>query len=320
MTISVVIPTYNRRSHVFRAIDSALAQTVPVDEIIVVDDGSTDGTAEAVGCRYGSRVNVFKQDNGGAAAARNYGIREARGEWVAFLDSDDVWLPTKIERQVEALAALGREFGLCSTDTVFDGNPDMTLSRFQETGFAAAPGFGALEEPARYIVGWRNPFVTSSLVVRCSLLRDVGGFDEALVIGEDQDLMLRLGFRARVCFVAEQLVRMDRDPARTIGLERLLSTRSDRNYDSFELMYSKWLTMPEVAGTEYEQAIRELLRLVYYSSIEAKLHDLRMRPALGRIGQLRALGEHYPLIALRLFARKVKKLRHSPKGSQAHIG
>jgi glycosyltransferase involved in cell wall biosynthesis len=320
MTISVVIPTYNRRTQVFQAIDSAFAQTVPVDEIIVVDDGSTDGTAEAVGYRYGSRVNILRQDNGGAAAARNSGIREARGEWVAFLDSDDVWLPTKIERQIEALTAFGPEFGLCSTDTVFDGNPDMTLSRFQEVGFEGAPGFGVLEEPARYIVGWRNPFVTSSLFVRCSLLRDVGGFDEALVIGEDQDLMLRLGFRARVCFVAEQLVRMDRDPARTIGLENLFSTRSDRKYDSFELMYSKWLTMPELAGTEYEQAIRDLLRLVYYSSIEAKIHDLRMKPALRRIGRLRAFGEHYPVIALTLFARKVRKLRQTPEGSHTHIG
>jgi len=309
MTISVIIPTYNRRMHVFRAIDSAFAQTVPIDEVIVVDDGSTDGTVEAMARRYGSTVNILRQANRGAAAARNRGIREARGEWVAFLDSDDVWLPTKLERQVEALTILGREYGLCSADAAFDGNPDMKLSRFQEMGLECRGEFGTLEEPARHIVGWRNPFVTSSLFVRTSLIREIGGFDEALVIGEDQDVMLRLGFRTKFCFVADELVRMDRDPTRTTGLEKLLGTRDDRKYNSLEWMYKKWLTLPEIGGTKYEQTIRQLLRLTYYSSIEAKIHDVRMRPAIDKILQLRALGEYYPLMALMLFVRKLKKLR-----------
>lgn len=79
MKISVIIPNYNPRAQIFRAIDSALAQTAPVDEIIVVDDGSADGAAEAVRARYGSRIPVLRQKNAGVAAARNYGIREARG-------------------------------------------------------------------------------------------------------------------------------------------------------------------------------------------------------------------------------------------------
>jgi len=311
MTISVVIPTYNRRPRVFRAIDSALEQTAPLSEIIVVDDGSTDGTAEAVASRYGRRVNIIKRGNGGASAARNHGVREARGEWIAFLDSDDVWLSTKVDRQATALSALGPEYGVCSTDTLFDGNPDLKLSRFQQVGFECKLRFGTLEEPARQIVACQTPFVTSSLLVRRPLLHEVGGFDEALVIGEDQDLMLRLSFRTRFCFAGEQLVRMDRNPARPLGLEKLLATRDDRNYNSHERMYSKWLTLPEVVGTNYEQLIRELLRLTYYSSIEAKLHDLRVKAALTRMRQLRDLGERYPSVFSMLLVRKLTKFRRS---------
>jgi len=320
MTISVVIPTYNRRTHIFRAIESVLAQTVPVDEIIVVDDGSTDGTAEAVGSRYGSSVSIFRQENRGVAAARNRGIHEARCEWIAFLDSDDVWLPTKVQRQLEALAALRGEFGVCFTDNVFDGNPDMKRSMFQEAGFEGAPGFGTLEDPAQYIVAGREPFFTSSLLVQRSVLEEVDGFDEALAIGEDTDLFFRLSFRTRFCFAAEPLVRIDREPSRLYTVSSLCSTRDDRKYDSLERWYTKWLAMPEVTGTKYEQPIRETLRLVYYSSVEAKVHDLRIRPAFRRLGRLKALGHSYPLIILRLFTRKIKKLRRGSNGSESRIG
>jgi len=179
-------------------------------------------------------------------------------------------------------------------------------------GFDAATKFGTLDEPAEFVVGWRNPFVTSSMLVKSSLLQDPYGFDEALVIGEDVDLIFRLGFRTTFCFVAEQLVQMDRDPNRDLGLEKLLATRDDRRYDSIERMYVKWLAMPEVAGTKYEQPIRGLLRQDYYSSVEAKLHELRVGPAFRRIGRLRDLGDSYGFIAYMLLTRKVRKLLKSP--------
>lgn len=98
-SVSVVIPTYNRADRVVRAIDSVLAQTRPVDEIIVIDDGSTDDTEKIV-LRYGPPVRYVRQENAGPAAARNRGIAEAQGTWIAFLDSDDRWCPEKMASQM----------------------------------------------------------------------------------------------------------------------------------------------------------------------------------------------------------------------------
>src|ERR1700683_1346744 len=97
--VSVVIPTHNRALQVKEAIDSVLAQSEPVREIIVVDDGSTDDTQKQLST-YADRVRVLILQGEGASAARNSGIRAALGQWIAFLDDDDVWLPAKIERQM----------------------------------------------------------------------------------------------------------------------------------------------------------------------------------------------------------------------------
>jgi glycosyltransferase involved in cell wall biosynthesis len=102
-TVSALIPTYNAGHLVVRAIESVLAQSSPASEIVVVDDGSTDDTAERVAA-FGESVRYVAQPNAGASAARNLGIASSRGEFVAFLDADDVWHPRKLEAQLEALA------------------------------------------------------------------------------------------------------------------------------------------------------------------------------------------------------------------------
>ena len=102
--VTVVIPTYNRAKVILRALETAFAQTYRNLEIIVVDDGSTDDTT-AVLAPYWERIHYIHQSNQGASAARNRGIQEATGEFIAFLDSDDEWLPAKLERQIELLEA-----------------------------------------------------------------------------------------------------------------------------------------------------------------------------------------------------------------------
>jgi len=315
VTVSAVIPTYNRRAQVLRALDSVLAQTVSVDEIIVVDDGSTDGTAEAIRSRYGSSVAVFSQGNAGVSAARNRGLREAKGEWMAFLDSDDSWFPNKIECQIEALATLGNEFGLCFTDCVYEGNPDMKLSVFEEAGLNDTPRLGSLDDPAKYVLASREPFWTQSLLVRRSLLAEPSWFDEALTVREDTDVLFRLSFKTRFCFVAEPLVRIDRAPSRD-GLCNLYITGDPRVFDSLERLYTKWLALPEVAGTQYEGLIRDALRGFRYDSAEDKIHHLRMGPALGEIGRISAMGESYMSVFANLLCRKLAKMRRRHDASR----
>src|SRR3989338_2429905 len=103
-SVSVVIPTYNRAVRVKNAIDSVLSQTAADYEIVVVDDGSTDGTADIIHSTYGSKVILIEQENKGVSAARNTGVRAARGDLIAFLDNDDRWMPEKLQTQLPLMA------------------------------------------------------------------------------------------------------------------------------------------------------------------------------------------------------------------------
>ena len=136
MRVSAVIPTYNRRSYIARAIDSVLSQTVPVDEILVVDDGSTDGTAELLEERYGGRVRIIKQANTGVSGARKRGIQEAKGDWIAFLDSDDEWMPGRNAQLLEAVGHVPNDVAWIFGDmqVITDLGGDTTL--FGEHGLS----------------------------------------------------------------------------------------------------------------------------------------------------------------------------------------
>src|SRR5438067_12184345 len=117
--VSVIIPTYNRVARVQNAINSVLCQTFTDFEVIVVDDGSSDDTAIILQETYGDRIRYFAQPNQGVSAARNKGLAEARGEWIALLDSDDLWEKEKLEWQFKALQRFGSQCGGCYTDTRF---------------------------------------------------------------------------------------------------------------------------------------------------------------------------------------------------------
>jgi len=185
--VSVILPTYNRREMLLATLDSAFARLGPDDEIVVVDDGSTDGTAEALASPP-DRVRVFSIENRGPAGARNVAIREARGEYIAFLDSDDPWLPGSIDPQVEALAA-DESIGLScagSRPVDADGNP---------TGSDRIGEDGGDDLVAELLV--RNFVTTSTAVIPRRVLNDVGLFDEDLENSMDWDLWLRIAMDYR---------------------------------------------------------------------------------------------------------------------------
>ncbi|WP_141453394.1 glycosyltransferase family A protein [Pseudoxanthomonas sp. z9] len=179
---AVVIPAYNAAATIAVALDSVFAQTVPPCQVIVVDDGSADGERLAeVLAGYGGKVRLLRQANAGPAAARNAGARACEGEWIAFLDADDSWLPHKLERQLE----LGR-----------DPRAGLLHGRARAPALPREMGFDALWEC--------NRICTSMTVVRRQAFEALGGFDESpeLVGAEDYHLWLRIahaGWRVLAC-------------------------------------------------------------------------------------------------------------------------
>lgn len=210
MSVSVVIPCYNRRELIGRAIASALTQSVPPAEVIVVDDGSRDGSAE-VARSFGAPVIVIEQPNAGAATARNRGIEQATGNWIAFLDSDDEWHPSKLEKQLSAATRFPQAaLVFCDTQTVCEERTVMP-SRFGLGGMegAAIESDGAFQQFDRALFPRllnQSRVITSAVMVRRELseLR----FPEDIWGSEDWSLWLTLGARYAFAAVNEVLVTM----------------------------------------------------------------------------------------------------------------
>lgn len=183
-SISVVIPVYNREQLIGPTLESLLNQTLPAEEIIVVDDGSTDETAR-VAAGYGSTVRVIRQRNQGPAAARNRGFRESRGEFVHFFDSDDLAVPNKHEVQLDALATNGADIAYGPwIKGAFNGKVFTPVNGvFQQGGL---PGEDLVKS---LLCNWS--IVPHACLFRRSVVERSGGFPEDLFVGEDQFMFLR---------------------------------------------------------------------------------------------------------------------------------
>jgi len=195
MRISVVIPSYNRRHTLERALQSVFEQTSPVDEVILVDDGSTDGSSEMVRQLF-AQVNVITQPNLGVSAARNRGIAAARFEWIALLDSDDSWLPQKIV-QIRRAQKLQPGFVLYHSDEIWmrRGVRVNPMQKHRKSG-------GWIFEQCLPLCA----ISPSATVIRKSTLESVGKFDEQLPACEDYDLWLRLCHRFPVHYIDQPLI------------------------------------------------------------------------------------------------------------------
>lgn len=217
VAVSAIIPTWNRRELLLRALESVLAQTRPVDEIIVVDDGSTDGTGEAIAARHGDRVRHVWQENAGVSAARNRGMELARGRYFALLDSDDEWLPDKTRLQLEFLEARP-DYGMALCDVVRMDAAHRDIEVFRRRDLIPEDGMvlrWVLREPA---------LVPASVMLRREAWAEVGGFDTTLATGEDLDFHLRVARRWPIGIVEQALVRAMRGHD---GLSSLSRTYDD---------------------------------------------------------------------------------------------
>lgn len=185
MIFSVVIPTYNRLALLRRTIESVLSQRFADYEVIVVDDGSTDGTTAYLKS-LGGRVRVLEQANRGPGAARNLGVKSASGTYIAFLDSDDVWFPWSLETYASLIAQHGSPAFVAGKPFRFQ-REELLASVVCETASSVrfADYFASGDE-------WRW-WGVSSFVIRADVLRAAGGFAESNMNGEDADLALKLG-------------------------------------------------------------------------------------------------------------------------------
>jgi len=241
--VSVVIPTYNRLPQVKDAIESVLNQIYRDFELWVVDDGSTDGTGEALRA-FGDKVKYISQDNRGVSTARNVGLRISGGKYLAFLDSDDLWEPEKLDIQVTFMEE-NPQFPLCYTDEVWIRrgirvNPKKKHAKYSGWIFEKCLPLCIISP--------------SSALIKRSLFDEIGGFDETLPVCEDYDFWLRVACRYPVLFIDKKLV------VKRGGHADQLSNRSWGN-DRYRVMaLEKLLCSQDLKAEERSMASGELVR------------------------------------------------------------
>lgn len=298
-SVSVVIPAYNAAAFLAEAVASALGQSRPPLEVIVIDDGSTDGSP-AIARGVGSRVRVISQENRGAAAARNRGIEAASGEWIAFLDADDLWVPTKLEEQLAFL----------------ESHAECAAVYAQMVNFSADRGTAGLPQPDVVHSGWlfdrllvENFVPLPSLVVSAEALRLVGGFDDSLATAEDTNLLLRLALRHQIGGLARPLLRRrlhgsnlsdrgDVEVGTLKNLDRLVARFPDKAPERYAPMRDAYRVRGAMLARHYFQVAeyqraREVARRLHAMGVEdAGTRAIRLlaafpRPLLQGARQLR---------------------------------
>jgi glycosyltransferase involved in cell wall biosynthesis len=236
------------------------AQTVPPFEVLLVDDGSTDDTHSVVQRLLAEhqdwvgRLRYVRQENQGKSAALNTALPLAGGEWIAFNDSDDRWLPEKLERQ---LAALDRfpECLACFTETSlneFNGrHPELTAQARDSLGRVDAPS-------SLYPINWPGTYM-QTVMVRADVMRRFGEFDPKYRLSQDVDFLFRLGLLTSFCYVNVPLVEIDQHSQRELGLTTTYPARSWTAMLEAESMLRKWLSMVDESRPELRRVLKHEL-------------------------------------------------------------
>jgi len=297
--VSGIIPCYNRPEYVAQAIESALAQTYPALEIIVVDDGSTDDTP-AVLERYADRVRIVRQANAGTAAARNAGIRASSGKYLAWLDSDDTWLPEKIAAQVavlEQFPEVGVVYTFCASMDV-DGNPP------PPDGPVPIPAPVIRRDILRMMVV-ESEIMPQSCLVRRTALDAAGWFDPAY-LAEDWELNFRLAQRCVYAYLDAPLTRYRIHPNSKTG---------DRWPHALGLLKLRRMiesARPELLARDPSPEMRRAY----------KRHDAKYADICYRVGRL-ALQRGKTVLAREMLAEAVRRrptvLKHHTRLWQARM-
>lgn len=261
--VSAIIPTYNRTHQTFAAVESVLAQTYPNVEVIVVNDGSTDGSGEVVE-RYvrqksaaGFSVKYFSQKNQGASAARNTGISEAQGDYVGFLDSDDIWLPEKLEWQIKALDQFQNRCAACVTDARLVDQAGLDRSSFESQGRHYPQTIG-IDRDATESLAQSFCFWVSSMLVRADTVRKISGFNTKIAFVEDRDIFFRLSLVTSIAYVNKLLIETDRTPSPPGSICRPWDNK-EFQFCQQQRMLEGWLNMGSDLPPEVRKIVKQAL-------------------------------------------------------------
>ena len=281
--VSAVIPTFNRTHQTFASIESVLAQTYPNVEVIVVDDGSTDGSGAVVE-RYvrqkadaGFCVRFFSQKNQGASAARNAGIREAQGDYIGFLDSDDIWLPEKLEWQIKALDRFQNQCAACITDAQLIDQAGLDRSSFASQGIHYPEVIG-IDHDATSLLAQSFRFWVSSLLVHADTIRRIGDFNPKISFVEDRDIFFRLSLVTSIAYVNKLLIRTDRTPSPPDSICRPWD-KKEVQFRQQQLMLENWLAMGDNLPPEIRRVVRQALGALHSHCTNWHLENLRYAEA-----------------------------------------
>ena len=270
--ISVIIPTFNRKDLVKRAIQSVLNQTIPPIEIIVIDDGSKDGTDQLIKGEF-PQVKYFRKANSGISSARNLGIKKSVGNWIAFLDSDDEWLPKKLELQMKSIQE-NPEYQICHTNEIWIRNGKRVNPKDKHQKF----GGHIFEKCLPLCV-----ISPSSVLINKDTFGEYGLFDTALPACEDYDLWLRICAFLPVLYLDEPMLKkygghkdqlsqkywgMDR--FRIISLEKVINNKmidQSKRKSALEMLVTKlkiFITGAKKRGKKESEIKEYNEKLEYY--------------------------------------------------------
>lgn len=302
LTVSVVIPSYNCGEYVGRAIESVLNQTYQPLECIVVNDGSTDNTKEAVAL-YADQVTLIEQRNQGASAARNAGIARAKGEYIAFLDADDYWHPSKLEKQVKLLQD---HTDLVLVSTRLSRHQQDDTDRVQDEALSAQPYNANIADIHTDLLALlQNPYLgTPSVVVRTDRAREVGGFDVSLPAAEDLD------FYFRIC--QNRSYARIRQPLTIVEVRKGSLTHTQPGYRlNLEVIDRVEQANPDFAKLHADEFTQQRL-LVYENWITGRLRRGKGGDARALLRKSRQYGKvpsYGKLLARSFFANTIRKAR-----------
>ena len=293
--ISAVIPAYNRQKTIAKAIDSALAQEYPPAEIIVVDDGSRDSTREIVE-GYGETIRYFHQDNAGAAAARNRGVREAKYGWIAFLDSDDYWFPDHLQRMTDAMQATEEKAALYFSDMERHMGTGV-VSHWDVCGFSITGSYEFRQDGSEWAMMARQPMLTPATVIRRESYIEMGGMLETLALGEDTLLFYKLCFFFPVCAVSGYGAVTSTDSNENGRLTVVYNSNTPTHHECSKLLYKDLLTYGDRISYEHRNSIKKRLVSAHLNACRVFLKERHFSSASSNLAEAFSLN---PLVSSEL--------------------